>query len=65
MERRDFLARSSGATAVAIATSVGLPAHAQTAAVNAPGWNKAAFESKSLAEAAKAMGVDLTPPAQA
>ena len=61
MERRDFLARSSGATAVAIAASVGLPAHAQTAAVNAPGWNKAAFDSKSLADAAKAMGATSAP----
>ena len=56
MERRDFLHRT-GATAVAIAAAAGLPvAHAQTAAVNAPGWNKAAFDSKSLADAAKAMG---------
>jgi sulfur-oxidizing protein SoxY len=55
-------ARSSSATAVAIAASVGLPAaHAQTAAVNAPGWNKAAFDSKSLADAAKAMGATSAP----
>ena len=61
MERRDFLARSSGATAVAIAASAGLTAaHAQTAP-NAPGWNKAAFDSKSLAEAAKAMGATGAP----
>lgn len=62
MERRDFLSRSSGATAVAIATATGLPvAQAQTAAANAPGWNKAAFDSKNLAEAAKAMGATSTP----
>ena len=53
MERRDFLASSSGATALALAAASGLsPAYAQ----NAPGWNKAAFETKSLADAAKAMG---------
>ena len=61
MERRDFLHRT-GATAVAIAAAAGLPvAHAQTAAVNAPGWNKAAFDSKSLADAAKAMGATSAP----
>lgn len=58
MERRDFLHRT-GATAVALAAA--LPAaHAQTAA-NAPGWNKAAFDSKTLAEAAKAMGATGAP----
>lgn len=62
MERRDFLSRSSGATAVAIATATGLPvAQAQTAAANAPGWNKAAFDSKNLAEVAKAMGATSAP----
>ena len=66
MERRDFLHRT-GATAVALG-AVGLhSAHAQTpaaapaAAVNAAGWNKAAFDSKSLAEAAKAMGATAAP----
>ncbi len=53
MERRHFLATGSGATALALAASAGLsPARAQTAAV----WNKAAFDSKSLAEAVKALG---------
>ena len=61
MERRDFLTRSSGATAVALAVATGLPvAYAQTA-VNAPGWNKAAFDSKTLADAAKAMGATGAP----
>ena len=61
MERRDFLSRSSGATAVALAAVAGLPTvHAQTAA-NAPGWNKAAFDSKTLADAAKAMGATGAP----
>ncbi len=62
MERRDFLARSSGATAVALAAATGLPsAHAQSAVVNAAGWNKAAFDSKTLADAAKAMGATAAP----
>ena len=57
MERRDFLAR----TGVAAVTVAGLPVvHAQTVA-NAPGWNKAAFDSKSLADAAKAMGATSAP----
>ena len=61
MERRDFLHRS-GATAVAIAAATGLPAaRAQNAVVNAPGWNKAAFDSKTLADAAKAMGATGAP----
>ena len=61
MERRDFLTRSSGAAAVALAVATGLPtAYAQTA-VNAPGWNKAAFDSKTLADAAKAMGATGAP----
>ena len=61
MERRDFLHRT-GATAVALAAATGLPAaQAQNAAVNAPGWNKAAFDSKTLADAAKAMGATSAP----
>ncbi|MDO8370989.1 MAG: thiosulfate oxidation carrier protein SoxY [Pseudomonadota bacterium] len=58
MERRHFLATSSGATALALAASAGLvPAHAQTA----PAWNKAAFESKTLAEVVKAIGASGAP----
>ena len=61
MERRDFLARTSGVAAVAVAAGSGLSAaHAQTT-TNAPGWNKAAFDSKSLADAAKAMGATSPP----
>ena len=61
MERRDFLHRS-GATAVAIAAATSLPiAQAQSAVVNAPGWNKVAFDSKTLADAAKAMGATSAP----
>lgn len=58
MERRDFLTSSSGATALALAAASGLsPAYAQ----NAPGWNKAAFDSKSLADVAKALGATSAP----
>ena len=58
MERREFLASSSGAGALALATVSGLtPAHAQ----NASGWNKAAFEGKSLAEVATALGASAAP----
>jgi len=58
MERREFLAGSSGATALALAAASGLtPAYAQ----NAPGWNKAAFDSKSLADVAKALGATSAP----
>jgi sulfur-oxidizing protein SoxY len=61
MERRDFLNRT-GTAAVVIATGAGMQAaHAQTAVVNAAGWNKVAFESKSLADAAKAMGAAAAP----
>lgn len=57
MERRDFLT-SSGAAAMALAASSGLTiAHAE----NAAGWNKPAFDSKSLADAAKAMGATSAP----
>ena len=57
MERRDFLT-SSGATALALAASAGLTtAHAQ----NAAGWNKTAFDTKSLADVAKAMGATSAP----
>jgi sulfur-oxidizing protein SoxY len=58
MERRHFLASSSGATALALAASAGFsPAHAQATAA----WNKLAFESKTLAEAAKALGASGAP----
>ena len=58
MERRDFLASGSGAAALALASVAGVaPAHAQ----NTPGWNKPAFETKSFADAAKAMGATSAP----
>ena len=53
MERREFVQKSSGALALGLAASAGLMptvATAQTA------WNKAAFESKTMADAVKAMG---------
>lgn len=57
MERRDFLT-NSGTAAIALATGAGLTtAHAQ----NAAGWNKSAFDSKSLLDAAKAMGATSAP----
>lgn len=57
MERRDFLT-SSGTAAIALAAGSGLTgAHAQ----NAAGWNKPAFDSKSLTDAAKAMGATSAP----
>ncbi len=57
MERRNFL-HQSGVAVVAIAAGTGLPVvHAQ----NVAGWNKAAFDSKSLADAAKALGATSPP----
>lgn len=58
MERREFLASGSSATALALAAASGLtPAQA----ANASGWNPAAFEAKSLAEVAKALGAARAP----
>lgn len=58
MERRDFLVTGSSVTGLALAAASGLtPAHAQ----NAAAWNKAAFDSKSLADVAKAMGASSAP----
>lgn len=58
MERRDFLANGGAATALALAAAAGVaPAYAQ----NAPGWNKAAFETKSFADTAKALGATSAP----
>ncbi len=53
MQRRDFL--TTGQTAIMLAAIAGLlplPSLAQ----NAPGWNKAAFEGKSLNDVIKALG---------
>ncbi|MBC7434491.1 MAG: thiosulfate oxidation carrier protein SoxY [Bdellovibrionales bacterium] len=55
MERREFIHKGSGATVLGLAAAAGLmpvPARGQ----NAPGWNKSAFDTKSLNEVAKALG---------
>ena len=55
MERREFMHKTSGATALGLAAAAGLmPAAAS--AQNAPGWNKAAFETRSLSDAVNAIG---------
>ena len=55
MERRQFMHRSSGAAAFGLVAAAGL-APAVAGAQNAPGWNEAAFKSKSLVDAVKALG---------
>ena len=55
MERREFMHKSSSAAALGLAAAAGF-APAAASAQNAAGWNQGAFESKSLAEAVKAMG---------
>ena len=60
MERRDFLTRSIGPGVVALAAATGMPS-AKAQAANVAGWNKAAFDSKSLADTAKAMGATSAP----
>ena len=53
MKRREFVQTTSGAVALGLVTSAGLlPATASAQAA----WNKAAFESKSLADVVKALG---------
>lgn len=53
MERREFIHKSSGAAALGLAAASGLvPAAANAQAA----WNKGAFDSKTLAEAVKALG---------
>jgi sulfur-oxidizing protein SoxY len=52
MERRQFVQKSSGATALALAAAAGwLPT-----ASHAQAWNKNAFETKSLVDAVKGLG---------
>ena len=51
--RRDVLKSGAGASVYALAVAAGL---VPRAAAQAPGWNKAAFESKTFSEAAKALG---------
>jgi sulfur-oxidizing protein SoxY len=69
MKRRHFLQNTAGLTTAQTALGLGLMsgfipmAHAQqtAAAVGAGAWNKAAFEQKTMAEVAKAMGSAAAP----
>jgi sulfur-oxidizing protein SoxY len=56
MQRRKFIHQSGAALGAAGLGTVGALAPAAASAQNAPGWNKAAFETRSLADAVKAMG---------
>ncbi len=56
MERRDFLGNGSGATAVLWALASGLTLSHSARAQQVSGWNKAAFETRSFAEAARSLG---------
>jgi sulfur-oxidizing protein SoxY len=60
MERREFMHKGTGAAAFGVAAAAGL-VPAVASAQNAPGWNKSAFESKSLADAVKALGGNAAP----
>jgi len=51
-QRREFIKAAGGVGTLAIAGSFGLPAFAQ----QAPAWNKAAFEAKTLQEVVKSLG---------
>lgn len=53
MQRREFI--NHGSAVMALATAAGLVA-TPSLAQNAPGWNKAAFDGKSLNDVVKAMG---------
>ncbi len=61
MERRDFLGNGSGATAVLWALASGLPLSHSARAQSSPGWNKAAFETRTFAEAARTLGASGAP----
>lgn len=50
-DRRDFIKAAGSLGLLAVTGSVALPAAAQT-----PGWNKSAFEAKTLAEVVKSLG---------
>jgi sulfur-oxidizing protein SoxY len=54
-KRREVLQAGAGATVYMLAVAAGLIRPGEAAA-QAGGWNKAAFEGKSFAEVAKAMG---------
>ncbi len=50
--RREFIKAAGSAGALAVTGTLSLPALAQSA----PGWNKSAFEAKSLQEVLKSLG---------
>jgi sulfur-oxidizing protein SoxY len=52
--------KGTGAAALGVAAAAGL-VPAVAGAQNAPGWNKSAFETKSLADAVKALGGTAAP----
>jgi sulfur-oxidizing protein SoxY len=58
MERRAFIASGPGAAALALAAASSLSV---ARAESAPGWNKAAFEAKTLAEVARGLGATGAP----
>jgi sulfur-oxidizing protein SoxY len=60
MERREFMHKGAGTAALGMAAAAGL-VPAVASAQNAPGWNKNAFETKSLADAVKALGGTAAP----
>ncbi len=53
LQRREFI--NHGSAVMALAASAGLIA-TPSLAQNAPGWNKGAFEAKSLADVVKSLG---------
>ncbi|RYX89267.1 MAG: thiosulfate oxidation carrier protein SoxY [Comamonadaceae bacterium] len=55
MERREFMHRSSCAAVAGLAATAAL-APASGRAQNAPGWNQAAFDTRTLNDAVKALG---------
>jgi sulfur-oxidizing protein SoxY len=55
MERREFMHKGGSAAALGLAAAAGL-APVGASAQNAPGWTEAAFKSKSLNDAVKALG---------
>ncbi len=55
MNRRNMLGRSGGLAVLGLAVAAGL-VEPRRAFAQQPAWNKAAFDTKSLADAVKAMG---------
>lgn len=55
MERREFMHKGAELTALGLAMG-GSALPTVAAAADAPGWNRAAFEARSLAEVVKALG---------